>query len=125
MCCIEGESLIMLSLFQRSPSSLPGFVALPHTYLTTHRHPPLSSSQAVTALSIDLSGARLATGSHDYDLKLWDFGGMDSRMKPFKSVEPWEGHPVGSAEWSPDGQAILVTGGGMQAMVYGRDGEDG
>jgi hypothetical protein len=50
---------------------------------------------------------------------------MDSRMKPFKSVEPWEGHPVGGVEWSPDGQAILVTGGGMQAMVYDRNGDEG
>ncbi len=29
----------------------------------------------------------MATGSHDYDTKLWDFGGMDSRLKPFKSFE--------------------------------------
>ena len=36
---------------------------------------------------MDPSGARIATGSHDYDTKLWDFGGMDSRFRPFKSFE--------------------------------------
>lgn len=78
--------------------------------------------QAVTALSIDPSGARIVTGGHDYDLKYWDFGGMDSRMKPFKSVEPVGSNPVVGAEWSPDGQGVVVVGGGWQAMVWGRDG---
>jgi WD40 repeat protein len=43
--------------------------------------------QVVSAISVDPSGARIATGSHDYDTKLWDFGGMDARLKPFKSFE--------------------------------------
>lgn len=43
--------------------------------------------QVVSALAVDPSGARIATGSHDYDTKLWDFGGMDHRLKPFKSFE--------------------------------------
>jgi hypothetical protein len=43
--------------------------------------------QVVSAIAVDPSGARIATGSHDYDTKLWDFGGMDSRLKPFKSFE--------------------------------------
>lgn len=47
---------------------------------------------------------------------------MDSRMKPFKSVEPVGSNPVVGAEWSADGQGVLVCGGGWQAMVWGRDG---
>jgi WD40 repeat protein len=43
--------------------------------------------QVVSAIAVDPSGARIATGSHDYDTKLWDFGGMDARLKPFKSFE--------------------------------------
>jgi hypothetical protein len=43
--------------------------------------------KVVSAIAVDPSGARIATGSHDYDTKLWDFGGMDSRLKPFKSFE--------------------------------------
>lgn len=40
-----------------------------------------------SAVAVDPSGARVATGGHDCDTNLWDFGGMDSRLKPFKSFE--------------------------------------
>ena len=43
--------------------------------------------KVVSAIAVDPSGARVATGSHDYDTKIWDFGGMDSRLKPFKTFE--------------------------------------
>jgi WD40 repeat protein len=45
-------------------------------------------TKVVSALTLDPSGARILSGSHDYDCKLWDFGGMDGRCKPFKSWEP-------------------------------------
>lgn len=34
-------------------------------------------TKAVTALSIDGSGTRVVTGSLDYNVKIYDFGGMD------------------------------------------------
>ena len=45
-------------------------------------------------MSMDPSGARLVTGSYDYDLKIWDFGGMKSDFKPFRSFESRPGHQV-------------------------------
>ena len=45
-------------------------------------------NKVISALALDPSGARVVSGSHDYDCKLWDFGGMDYRCKPFKSWEP-------------------------------------
>ena len=45
-------------------------------------------TKVVSALTMDPSGARVLSGSHDYDCKLWDFGGMDWRCKPFKTWEP-------------------------------------
>ena len=45
-------------------------------------------TKVVSALTLDPSGARILSGSHDYDCKLWDFGGMDARCKPFKTWEP-------------------------------------
>lgn len=45
-------------------------------------------TKVVSALALDPSGARILSGSHDYDCKLWDFGGMDMRCKPFKTWEP-------------------------------------
>jgi WD40 repeat protein len=51
-------------------------------------------TKVVSALALDPSGARVLSGSHDYDCKLWDFGGMDQRCKPFKSWEPAESYHV-------------------------------
>lgn len=45
-------------------------------------------TKVVSALALDPSGARVLSGSQDYDCKLWDFGGMDWRCKPFKTWEP-------------------------------------
>ena len=51
----------------------------------------------VTALSFDPAGSRLASGSFDYSIKLWDFNGMDSSFVPFRTVNPWEGYHVSFA----------------------------
>jgi WD40 repeat protein len=50
--------------------------------------------RAITALDIDHSGGRLVTGSADYTVKVYDFNGMKSDFRAFRSVEPAEGHPV-------------------------------
>lgn len=49
--------------------------------------PPLSQ---VSALGMDPSGARVITGGYDYDVKLWDFAGMDSRLQSFRCITPCE-----------------------------------
>ena len=54
----------------------------------THEITLKDHTKVVSALALDPSGARIVSGSHDYDCKLWDFGGMDMRCKPFKSWEP-------------------------------------
>ena len=51
-------------------------------------------TKAVTALHLDASGARLLSGSHDYQLRMFDFGGMKADLRSFRSLEPAEGHPV-------------------------------
>lgn len=55
---------------------------------TTHELIMKDHTKVISALALDPSGARVVSGSHDYDCKLWDFGGMDHRCKPFKSWEP-------------------------------------
>lgn len=45
-----------------------------------------SGNRPVTALGVDASGARVAVGSVDYDARLFDFGGMNETMMPFKYV---------------------------------------
>jgi hypothetical protein len=39
-------------------------------------------------MSCDPNGARLATGSIDFDVKLWDFAGMDTGLRYFRSFQP-------------------------------------
>jgi WD40 repeat protein len=55
---------------------------------TTHELIMKDHTKVISALALDPSGARVVSGSYDYDCKLWDFGGMDHRCKPFKSWEP-------------------------------------
>ncbi|CCO26729.1 WD repeat-containing protein 70 [Rhizoctonia solani AG-1 IB] len=80
--------------------------------------------EVVSALAVDPSGARVVTGSHDYDVKLWDFGGMDARFKPFRSWEPAESYHVHDLKYSNAGDKFLVISGTSQAKLYERDGEE-
>ena len=47
-------------------------------------------TKTVSALNVDHSGARLVTGSVDYDVKLWDFAGMSSTLQSFRTIKPVE-----------------------------------
>ena len=76
----------------------------------------------MTALTLDPSGARLVSGSYDYDLKFWDFAGMNSALKPFKTVEPLEGHPIHHLEYSLSGDSLLVITSSRKPYIYSREG---
>lgn len=79
-------------------------------------------SKAVTALTSDASGARLASGSIDYELNFWDFAGMDKSMRSFRKIQPCENHPIRCLQYSLTGETILVISGSSQAKVLDRDG---
>ncbi|RUP44654.1 hypothetical protein BC936DRAFT_149168 [Jimgerdemannia flammicorona] len=61
----------------------------------SHEIKLLDHHKTVSALALDPSGARLVSGSYDYDVKFWDFAGMDASLRPFRSIEPMPGHQVG------------------------------
>ncbi|OCF37033.1 transcription factor [Kwoniella heveanensis BCC8398] len=82
-------------------------------------------TKVVSALAVDPSGARLATGSHDYDTKIWDFGGMDRRLKPFKSFEANGNYYVHDLSYSANGQSLLVISGTVQPKVFNKEGDEG
>ncbi|GJE85943.1 transcription factor, putative [Phanerochaete sordida] len=90
---------------------------------TTHELILKDHTKVVSALALDPSGARIVSGSHDYDCKLWDFGGMDWRCKPFKTWEPAGTYYIHDVKWSLDGQQFLVVSGTTQPKLYDRDGE--
>uniref|UniRef100_A0A8B9HM48 WD repeat-containing protein 70 n=1 Tax=Astyanax mexicanus TaxID=7994 RepID=A0A8B9HM48_ASTMX len=76
----------------------------------------------VSALGLDPSGARLVTGGYDYDVKFWDFAGMDAALHAFRSLQPCECHQIRSLQYSITGDVILVVAGNSQAKVLDRDG---
>ncbi|XP_028174617.1 gastrulation defective protein 1 homolog [Ostrinia furnacalis] len=79
-------------------------------------------TKAVVALAVDPSGARLATGSIDYEVSFWDFAGMDASMRSFRTLQPCENHPIRALQYSTTGDSILVVSGSAQAKVLDRDG---
>lgn len=79
-------------------------------------------TKAVIAIAADPSGARLASGSIDYDVCFWDFAGMDTSMKSFRTLQPCENHPIKCLQYSMTGDVILVISGAAQAKVLDRDG---
>jgi WD40 repeat protein len=81
-------------------------------------------SKAVSSLAIDPSGSRLVSGSIDYDVKFWNFAGMDSNLKSFRSIRPCECHVIRNLEYSSTGDKILVISGSWQAKVIDRDGHE-
>lgn len=80
--------------------------------------------KAVTALSIDPPGVRLASGSVDYEVRLWDFAGMDQTLKSFRTLSPCGNHPIKCLKYSPTGDRLLVISGMSQAKVLDRDGHE-
>jgi len=75
----------------------------------------------VSGLTVDPSGARLVTGGYDYDIKFWDFAGMDASLKSFRTITPCDGHPIRDLKFSTTGDVILVLSGNSQAKIIDRD----
>eukprot|EP01031_Cornospumella_fuschlensis_P029844 gene29844-36034_t len=82
------------------------------------------ASKAVTCVSVEPSGNRVVTGCLDYYIRLYDFGGMDSRHVSFKSVEVQEGHPIVAISHSPSGDKFAVATSSAQPKVFDRDGAE-
>lgn len=63
-------------------------LSAPPEFPVTHEATLKEHTKVISALALDPSGARVLSGSHDYDCKLWDFGGMTSNTRSFKTWEP-------------------------------------
>ena len=89
--------------------------------------------RAITAATVDPSGARLITGSMDCTLKFHDFAAMTpTTIRAFKSVDPTatkssanvETHPVQQVMFNPlSASHVLVATALPQAKIMSRDGE--
>ncbi|KAL6080067.1 WD repeat-containing protein 70 [Balamuthia mandrillaris] len=78
--------------------------------------------KGITCLALDPSGSRLLTGGSDYAVRFWDFAGMDSSLRAFRTVEPSPGYPVHSLSYSPSGHQFVVATGTAAAKLFDRDG---
>lgn len=78
-------------------------------------------SRAVSAVAMDPSGARVITGSLDYSLRMYDFGGMDASHRPFRDLVVHDGQPVTSVAYSPSGDRFIVGTSDARPRVYDRD----
>ncbi|KAL8593530.1 hypothetical protein ACOMHN_061508 [Nucella lapillus] len=101
---------------EEEEETLQSKIPLSHEVVLSH------GSKTVSALSLDPSGARLVTGSLDYDVRFWDFAGMDASLQSFRSLRPCESHQIQGLEYSTTGDVILVVAGNAQAKVIDRDG---
>lgn len=88
----------------------------------SHEVSMLHGNRAVVALAADPAGARLASGSVDYEVRFWDFAGMDATLQSFRTLQPCENHPIKCLQYSMTGDVILVISGSSQAKVLDRDG---
>ncbi|CAI5714953.1 unnamed protein product [Hyaloperonospora brassicae] len=97
-------------------------VALRYGLPKSHEVVLESHIKGLACVAVDLPGARVATGSTDYHVKLWDFAGMARHVRPFRDVEVDEGHPVVAVSYSPSGDRLLVVTGSSQPKVITREG---
>jgi len=88
----------------------------------SHEIKLVHGEKAITALSLDPSGARVISGGIDYDMKLWDFAGMDPSLRSFRKIRPCESHVINHLEYSATGDRILVVAGDSQPKIMDRDG---
>ncbi|KAF4121295.1 WD40 repeat [Geosmithia morbida] len=89
--------------------------------------------RAVTTISLDPAGGRLASGSLDGNVNLHDFASMTpTTLRAFRSVDPFvkkqaaasESHPMHLVQFNPlSGSVFLCVAAHPQARIISRDGD--
>lgn len=81
-----------------------------------------SHNSYVSTISIDRAGIRLATGSIDSTVMLWDFNSMTRSLRSFRAINPLNEAPVRNLQYSVTGGLLLCSGGTNTAVILDRDG---
>ncbi|KAF9430674.1 hypothetical protein BGZ94_005104 [Podila epigama] len=96
----------------------PSSAVLPITHeINLNEH-----SKTISAMTLDPAGTRLVTGGYDFSLCFWDFAGMDTRFRPFRTMEPSGAHQIHDLKYSITGDKILIISGEAKARIYDRNG---
>ncbi|RPA79912.1 WD40 repeat-like protein, partial [Ascobolus immersus RN42] len=93
----------------------------------THEITLKPHEKAISHISLDPSGTRFITSSHDYFVRLFDFPAMSTNsLHAFRAIEPQSAHHIHASLFSPldSGQNILVLPAYTQAKLYSRHGEE-
>jgi len=62
----------------------------------------------VTTIAIDRTATRFSVGSYDYNMRMYDFSGMNKNMNAFRMLEPIESQPIKRLSYSKDSSKILT-----------------
>ena len=79
--------------------------------------------KTTVSVAFDPSGTRMATGSMDHSVKLYNFGAMSSALNSYRTFEPDPGHVITSVQWNARGNKIAVSSGSSTPTVFTRDGQ--
>eukprot|EP00919_Chromeraceae_sp_WS-2016_P053915 GHVR01128018.1.p1 GENE.GHVR01128018.1~~GHVR01128018.1.p1 ORF type:complete len:422 (+),score=138.63 GHVR01128018.1:106-1371(+) len=79
--------------------------------------------KALTSLAVNPKCSRMASGGFDHTVKLWDFNGMTSDKRSFRSFEPIEGHAIQGLCFNSSGSHFICAAGECNLKIYTQDGE--
>ena len=83
-------------------------------------------SRIVSCVALGQRGSRLATGSYDDVVRLYNFSAMTTEKRSYKSLHPGEKKeanvPIVAVDWAVDGTGLLVVMATAQPLVYDREG---
>ena len=90
----------------------------------THQVVLKGHGKVVTCLALDRGGGRLATGSSDNDVRLWDFNGMNVEPRSFRTIEePLGSYQLRALDFAPSGgDQLVVAGSSPQPVILDREG---
>ena len=80
-------------------------------------------SKMIETIDIDPIGNRMISGGLDFMLKLWDFSGMNKRLRSMREFKPFDGHPVKSISFDPSGENFLCCCTSSSAKIMTREGQ--
>jgi len=79
-------------------------------------------SKGLPCLSVELTGNRVVTCSRDATLQMFDFGGMDTTHRAFRTLTPLAGISVNFIAHSATGDRFAIALSNSQPLIYNREG---
>lgn len=119
----EGVEEVLDSNNNKQAADMESF-SLDRKIPLSHQIDLRGHTKAVACLSCEPTGNRIVTGSMDYSVKMYDFGGMDMRHRAFKALEVQDGYPLAALAHTPSGDKFVACTGSCQPKIYTRDGEE-